>query len=233
MVQHGEESHRGEGLPPFKFKVLRSFRSALDRQIAEAIRIEMRGNILNRKGEFNRCSLTRLGVDHKWEDERWAKSVEMFNSMKEDCINTIVESQELKRPGGECSSKGAKKLKLESGDKVWGGKADHLQEQRGLFLLSGAEGTSKKKQPVLPVMKGSEWMAYSLVKEMAWETVEIAFCMRDVANWEEWGPTMDDISEQIRVDQPECGTAQMHPSEGRGGKSESVPKLPRRRKRNK
>ena len=60
-------------------------------------------------------------------------------------------------------------------------------------------------------MKGSEWMAYSLVKEMAWETVEIAFCMRDVANWEEWGPTMDDISEQIRVDQPECGTAQMHP----------------------
>ena len=51
----------------FKLKVVKSFRSALDRQIAEAIRIEMRGNLLNRKGEFNRCSLTRLGVDQKWE----------------------------------------------------------------------------------------------------------------------------------------------------------------------
>ena len=29
----------------------------------------MRGNILNRRGEYNRCSLTRFGVDKKWEEE--------------------------------------------------------------------------------------------------------------------------------------------------------------------
>ena len=62
MVQHWEESHKGENVPPFKFRVVRSFKSALDRQIAEAVRIEMRGSFLNRRGEFNRCSLTRLGV---------------------------------------------------------------------------------------------------------------------------------------------------------------------------
>ena len=62
--------------PAVKFKLVRSFRSALDRQVAEAIRIEMRGSLLNRRGEFNRCSLTRLGVDQKWEEERWRKSME-------------------------------------------------------------------------------------------------------------------------------------------------------------
>ena len=45
-------------------------------------------------------------------------------------------------------------------------------------------------------------MAYSMVKEMAREAVEMAFCMRDVANLEEWDPSVDDISEQIRVDKP-------------------------------
>ena len=62
--------------PEFKMKVVKYFKSALDRQVAEAIRIKMRGNVLNRRGEFNRCSLTRLGVDYKWEDERWKKALE-------------------------------------------------------------------------------------------------------------------------------------------------------------
>ena len=70
MVQHSVEAHNGENNHTFKFKVVRSFRSALDRQIAEAVRIEMRGSVLNRRGEFNRGSLTRLGVDRQWEDDR-------------------------------------------------------------------------------------------------------------------------------------------------------------------
>ena len=48
MFEHAEESHKGDKLPQFKFKLVRSFKSALDRQIAEAIRIEMRGAVLNR-----------------------------------------------------------------------------------------------------------------------------------------------------------------------------------------
>ena len=84
MVQHWEDSNKSENVPPFKFRVVRSFKSALDRQIAEAVRIEMRGSLLNRRGEFNRCSLTRLGVDQKWEDERWTKSLEAVMIKEED-----------------------------------------------------------------------------------------------------------------------------------------------------
>ena len=65
MYQQVVEAHNGETKPSFNFTVVRSFKTALDRQIAEAIRIEMRGSVLNRRGEFNRCSLTRLGVDQK------------------------------------------------------------------------------------------------------------------------------------------------------------------------
>ena len=46
MVQHMQESHKGEGKPEFNFKVVKTFKTALDRHIAEAVRIEMWGNIL-------------------------------------------------------------------------------------------------------------------------------------------------------------------------------------------
>ena len=36
-----------------------------------------------------------------------------------------------------------------------------------------------------PVLKGSEWKAYSLAKEVAWVAVDIAYCMRDINNWKE------------------------------------------------
>ena len=44
----------------------------------------MRGNILNRRGEYNRCSLTRLGVDKKLEGERWKKSWEENQITEQD-----------------------------------------------------------------------------------------------------------------------------------------------------
>ena len=83
MYQHVVEAHNGESKPSSNFKVVRSFKTALDRQVAEAIRIEMRGSVLNRRGEFNRCSLTRLGVDQKWEDDRWKKSWESLSTMED------------------------------------------------------------------------------------------------------------------------------------------------------
>ena len=45
MVQHVGETHKGEA-PDFNFKVVKSFRTSLDRQVAEAIRIEMRGSCI-------------------------------------------------------------------------------------------------------------------------------------------------------------------------------------------
>ena len=48
------------------FKVVKYYRTALSRQVGEAIQIRARGGegeILNSKGEFNRCSITRLVLD--------------------------------------------------------------------------------------------------------------------------------------------------------------------------
>ena len=67
MVDHLEKDHGGEGGIDFKFRVVKSFKTSLDRQVAEAIRIYRRGLVLNRKGEYNRCGLTRMVLDNRWE----------------------------------------------------------------------------------------------------------------------------------------------------------------------
>ena len=58
--------HQGAGRPKMIFKVVKYYRTALSRQVGEAIQIRARGGegeILNSKGEFNRCSITRLVLD--------------------------------------------------------------------------------------------------------------------------------------------------------------------------
>ena len=44
-------------------KVVRYHRTALSRQVGEAIRIHRRGLVLNSKSEYNRCKITRLSLE--------------------------------------------------------------------------------------------------------------------------------------------------------------------------
>ena len=46
MTEHQAESHRGEDNP-------------------------MRGNVLNKKGAYNKCKLTCLVVDSEWDEKVW------------------------------------------------------------------------------------------------------------------------------------------------------------------
>ena len=62
MWKHMETVHGGVSTPDFSFKVVKTFQSALMRQVAEAVRIEKVGKVLNSKGMYNRCSLPRLTV---------------------------------------------------------------------------------------------------------------------------------------------------------------------------
>ena len=67
MAKHWLEDHQGEDRPEFKMRVARKHTSALVRQVHEAVIIEMATedkeiNVLNSKGEYNRCQLPRLGV---------------------------------------------------------------------------------------------------------------------------------------------------------------------------
>ena len=65
MVKHQQLEHNGEPNPNFQMKVRGFFRTALSRQVAEAVYIRRRGGegaILNSKGEFSRSYIPRLQV---------------------------------------------------------------------------------------------------------------------------------------------------------------------------
>ena len=71
--------------------------------------------------------------------------------------------------------------------------------------------TVNTRQPALTVLKVNEWMAYMLAKEMAWRAVDQAFCMEDVATWQEWSDDVPGSNSEIVSDVPECGTSQLNP----------------------
>ena len=71
MVEHQLETHGGEGAPQFSFTVVKGCKTSLERQVREAVRIQLRGTVLNRKGTYNRCKLTKLVVDEEWERKTW------------------------------------------------------------------------------------------------------------------------------------------------------------------
>ena len=69
MYRHWAESHQDGEKPKFVFKLIKSFPDALSRQIAESVRIDMRGGqVLNSKTVYSRCRLPRLTVEkQEWE----------------------------------------------------------------------------------------------------------------------------------------------------------------------
>ena len=190
MHQHMVEEHRKEiDRPEFRFRVVRAFKTALDRQIAEAIRIEMRGQVLNRRGEFNRCSLTRLGLDYEWEEERWRKSIEMVQreeNEKEEVL-CIEESAKVRRIEKEQPAKFNKRRKLDMDGKVWGEYVGEEQSQVDRFLKGSVENVpAKGRQGKLNVMTGLDWQAYRVVLEMIANAVDRAWDMGNMDEWEEW-----------------------------------------------
>ena len=65
MLRHMVDVHRGENFEQVKWGmfIVKFLRSAFERQIEEAVRIEKvadSGNILNSKSEYNNCTLPRL-----------------------------------------------------------------------------------------------------------------------------------------------------------------------------
>ena len=185
MVQHMQESHKGEGKPEFNFKVVKTFKTALDRQIAEAVRIEMRGNILNRKGEFNRCSLTRLGVDGQWEEERWRKSWEEQDVEEQENI-CLEESRKTRRRENNQGGNRLKRRKIEGGEVAWGEAMSQSEAEKQAFLNTKVVEPSitGAKQKSLAVLTGLEWQAYVMIKELAWKAVDMAWCGNEVEKWE-------------------------------------------------
>ena len=92
QVKHWLNSHEEQLAPPkFIFKIVKSFQDPLTRKLAEAVRIEIRGeDILNSKAEFFRCRVPRLRIDM----EGWKEKVEKRMEKAEQMITTITTSQQ-------------------------------------------------------------------------------------------------------------------------------------------
>ena len=65
LNRHLQQDHREQTeIPEFKMKVLKSHRSALDRQITEAIKINrtQRNKLMNNKTEWGHNKIMRMGM---------------------------------------------------------------------------------------------------------------------------------------------------------------------------
>ena len=54
MVKHWVAAHPGTSKPTFHQYVIGQYKTTLGRQVAEAVRIQMRSSVLNSLGVFNR-----------------------------------------------------------------------------------------------------------------------------------------------------------------------------------
>ena len=90
MWKHQTTEHGDLKEVKFRMKVLKSHRSALQRQIHEAVLIELNSheNLLNSKGEYNRCKLPRLKVMFGDTEIKEHKNTEMNEKELEEEIET-------------------------------------------------------------------------------------------------------------------------------------------------
>ena len=85
--------------PPFKFRLIGSFKDPMSRQLSEAVRIELRGSsILNSKSEFNRCRVPRLRVDLEgWKEEKREGPSSQLEGNHEMEAEFSLEEREVKK----------------------------------------------------------------------------------------------------------------------------------------
>ena len=109
MMKHRVMDHPGENVI-FRMKVLAKHRSAFERQVTEAVLIEMKekdGLLLNSKGGFNRCALPRLQVaigDKAWEKDLKEKEREKTYLENIDEVNSVVKVDGGKRASDKTSA---------------------------------------------------------------------------------------------------------------------------------
>ena len=116
MLEHLEASHGGEGPPVFNFKVVKSCKSSLERQVREAVRIQMRGVVLNKKGMYNRCKLTRMVVDQEWENKVWKDAwASRETIVDEECL----EGAKSSKINGVADTS-SKRIKRDEAGVAWG-----------------------------------------------------------------------------------------------------------------
>ena len=213
MLEHLAAAHRDEQTPSFRFKVVKQCRTALERQVREAVRIEMRGNVLNKKGMFNRCKLTRMVVDTEWDKEVWEAAWQARPEENEDHEDSLRVSGKAKSRQDE-QVQSNKRLKREEEGIVWGEENTENDRARIKFLGEKRAEKAKSCQSTIKVHSGLEWMMREVLKECAHRAVELVDLTEGADLWEEW----ESNSSQLPSQGP--GTEDPHQQEGRSRKEE-------------
>jgi hypothetical protein len=96
IVKHMTLHHTQGEEPEFIMKVVAFYRTALSRQIGEAVRIERRGLVLNSKAEFSRCKIQRLSLDQKTDEEQMDKARDRGEEQLGDCSDRLLRQRDKK-----------------------------------------------------------------------------------------------------------------------------------------
>ena len=121
--------------PRFKFRLITSFKDPMSRQLAEAVRIELRGNdILNSKAEFNRSRVPRLRVDMEgWKQAQKKEPPSLQEGSGEEDYESSILEQAMKRKADEeeiepKQKRKPKRIKLDKSD-GWGENGEHERDE--------------------------------------------------------------------------------------------------------
>ena len=83
MVKHMTLHHEEGAEPEFLMKVVGFHRTALSRQVGEAVRIAKRGLVLNSKAEFSRCNILRLSLEQVSQDQQFSEASDLGREQEE------------------------------------------------------------------------------------------------------------------------------------------------------
>ena len=93
ILKHHQLHHGGVGEPQFHLRPVRFHRTALSRQIHEAVRIQRWGEdiVLNSRGEYNRCRIGRLTLGDELKDSHQPTMVEEEEGDQSKLENKVKE----------------------------------------------------------------------------------------------------------------------------------------------
>ena len=76
-----------------------SYQDAMTRQIAEAVRIDLRGeNVLNSKSEYSRCTIPRLVIDQEdWKTYKKKEKAELEPTVAKPIMEVNEDDEETLR----------------------------------------------------------------------------------------------------------------------------------------
>ena len=148
ILKHHILHHGGTGQPVFHLRPVSYHRTALDRQVAEAVRIRRRGEgcVLNSKMEYNRCSIARLSLPEGPQPQpppvETDGTTTILNAERE------IERQKLEQAYGKVGTGKAEKRKEEMEQKAakkW--KYEMVPEDWGKVPATGTTPGSPQQPP--------------------------------------------------------------------------------------